>query len=405
MFDVGEPTLGAIAGKGGTTFRVWAPRPKTVVLVTGQESAQQQHPMNDAGDGVRELFVPGIEPGDRYGYLLDGIGPFPDPCSRRQPDGVHGLSAVVDAGAFHWTDESWSPPPFRDLVIYEAHVGTLTRDGTFESAIEALAALRDMGVSAIELMPVAAFPGRWNWGYDGVAMFAPAEVYGGPDGLCRFVDAAHAIGMAVILDVVYNHFGPAGNYTGLYSDQYFTDRYGTPWGAAMNFDGPGSVHVRGSCERTCSTGAATTTLMASVSTRPTPSSIHRALTSLGSFLRLLRSLQGSAHTSLPKATRTTRVTSLLARKGVSGSTRCGPTTSTTRFGRSCRMKTMDTFAVSMGRPNRSLRHCAEGSSSKGSSTRAMAMCEASVPGQFRGVRLSTASRTMTRSETGRLGSV
>lgn len=245
MFEVaGRAMLGAITGSDGTTFRVWAPRPEQVTLLIRRGSEVERYPMSDAGEGYRELTVPGVGPDDRYGYLLDGEGPFPDPCSRSQPEGVHALSEVVDPHSFRWTDGAWVPPPFRDLVIYEAHVGTLTRDGTFDSAIQALAALRDMGVSAIELMPVASFPGRWNWGYDGVSMFAPANVYGGPDGLRRFVDAAHGIGMAVILDVVCNHFGPSGNYTGLYSEQYLTDHYGTPWGQAINFDGPGSAHVR-----------------------------------------------------------------------------------------------------------------------------------------------------------------
>ncbi|MGE3076386.1 MAG: malto-oligosyltrehalose trehalohydrolase [Dehalococcoidia bacterium] len=245
MFEVVDRgTLGAItAAEGGTTFRLWAPKPKSVTLVLRRGEDEQRHEMTEVGDGFRELELPEAGPGDRYGYLVDGAGPFPDPCSRRQPEGVHALSEVVNP-AFAWTDASWEPPEFRDLVIYEAHIGTLTREGTFDSAIESLGALREMGVSAIELMPVAAFPGRWNWGYDGVSMFAPAEVYGGPDGLRRFVNAAHEAGIAVILDVVYNHFGPSGNYTGLYSDQYVTDRYHTPWGSAMNFDGPGSEYAR-----------------------------------------------------------------------------------------------------------------------------------------------------------------
>ncbi|MGE0600263.1 MAG: malto-oligosyltrehalose trehalohydrolase [Dehalococcoidia bacterium] len=244
MFEVASRlTLGAIAGPDGTAFRVWAPKPREVTLVVRQGTEERRYDMPDKGDGFRELALPAARSGDWYGYVLDGAGPFPDPCSRRQPDGVHALSEVVDP-SFPWTDHSWMPPPFRDLVIYEAHAGTLTRDGTFDAAVELLRGLREMGVSAIELMPVAAFPGRWNWGYDGVSLFAPAEVYGGPNGLRRLVNAAHQIGVAVILDVVYNHFGPAGNYTGLYSDQYITDRYDTPWGPAMNFDGDGSEHSR-----------------------------------------------------------------------------------------------------------------------------------------------------------------
>ena len=157
---------------------------------------------------------------------------------------MHDLSAVVDPGAFPWTDGQWTPRAFADLVIYECHVGTFTPDGTFDSAISRLAELRDLGITAVELMPVASFPGRWNWGYDGASLFAPAEVYGGPDSLRRFVDASHRLGLAVVLDVVFNHFGPDGNYTGLYSDEYVTERYHTPWGPAVNFDGPGSMATR-----------------------------------------------------------------------------------------------------------------------------------------------------------------
>jgi maltooligosyltrehalose trehalohydrolase len=177
-------------------------------------------------------------PGARYGYLLDGAGPFPDPCSRSQPEGVHALSEVIDPGAFEWHDAGWEPPPARELVVYECHAGTLTREGTFDAACGVLPGLRALGVNAIELMPVAAFPGRWNWGYDGVSMFAPSHEYGGADGLRRFVDAAHASGLAVILDVVYNHFGPDGNYTGLYASEYTTGSVATPWGPAINFGCP-----------------------------------------------------------------------------------------------------------------------------------------------------------------------
>jgi len=239
------PTLGAIFHPEATTFRVWAPKPRTVVLILvhGDET-ERRLPMPEVESGFRELTVTGVLPGDRYAYELDGSGPFPDPCSRSQPDGVHGFSEVVDPWSFDWRDKQWTRPRFPDLVIYEAHIGTLTREGTFDSAVALFEQLVDMGISAIELMPVAAFPGRWNWGYDGVSQFAPVEVYGGSEGLRRLVDAAHQAGLAVILDVVYNHFGPAGNYTGLYSDGYVTDRYPTPWGQAMNFDGPGSEHTR-----------------------------------------------------------------------------------------------------------------------------------------------------------------
>jgi len=237
-------TLGAMPQADGTKFRVWAPKPSQVTLHLEFRGAVREVLLPDLGGGYREVSVPGVRAGAKYGYFLDGRGPFPDPCSRSQPDGVHGLSEVVNPWAFPWSDRDWALPDPHDLLIYECHIGTLTPRGTFDGAIELLPGLRQLGVNAIELMPVASFPGRWNWGYDGVAAFAPAAVYGGPEGMRRFVDAAHREGLAVLLDVVYNHFGPDGNYTGLYSDHYATDRYRTPWGAAINFDGPGSEHVR-----------------------------------------------------------------------------------------------------------------------------------------------------------------
>ncbi|HXU22522.1 MAG TPA: alpha-amylase family glycosyl hydrolase, partial [Tepidiformaceae bacterium] len=236
-----QPQLGALVRPDGSTdFRVWAPTATEVVLVIQTAKGARDIALSASPGGYREATVEAAGAGTRYGYRIDGQGPFPDPFSRSQPDGVHGLSEVVDPAQFTWTDAAWTPPHFHDLVISESHIGTLTPGGTFDSAIERLAQLRATGFTAIELMPVASFPGRWNWGYDGVAMFAPAEVYGGPEGLRRFVDAAHNAGLAVILDVVYNHFGPDGNYTGLYSDRYVTDRYHTPWGPAINYDGEGS---------------------------------------------------------------------------------------------------------------------------------------------------------------------
>jgi maltooligosyltrehalose trehalohydrolase len=238
-----RPGLGAIAEDGLVRFSVWAPRPKEVRLLVKTEDGEREVFLEHDGE-VWAAQEEGLAPGGRYAYLLDGEGPFPDPCSRSQPDGVHGWSAIDEPGAFDWGDDGWRPPKFEDLVIYECHIGTLTPDGTFDAAIGQLPRLKALGVTAIEVMPVAAFPGRWNWGYDGVALSAPCEVYGGPEGLRRLVDAAHGAGIAVILDVVYNHFGPDGNYTGLYSEQYLTGRHKTPWGAAINFDGPGSEHVR-----------------------------------------------------------------------------------------------------------------------------------------------------------------
>jgi len=239
------PKLGAVvAADGSTHFRVWAPDARDIALVIKTRDGERAFPLTSAPGGYREAIVAEAGAGTRYGYRIDGTGPYPDPCSRSQPDGVHGLSVVVDPALFAWTDDAWTPPPFHDLVISESHIGTLTPGGTFDAAIAQLPQLRATGFTAIELMPVASFPGRWNWGYDGVSMFAPAAAYGGPEGLRRFVDAAHSVGLAVILDVVYNHFGPDGNYTGLYSKEYLTDRYHTPWGPAVNYDGPGSPGVR-----------------------------------------------------------------------------------------------------------------------------------------------------------------
>lgn len=238
-----QPTLGAIPTPDDVLFRIWAPRPAQVELVLHAAGGDRLLPMERAGD-YWQLRVPEAAPGTRYRYRLDGDGPFPDPCSRSQPDGVHGPSEVVDWQPFQWNDTTWQPPDPADLVIYECHIGTLTPEGTFEAAIGQLARIRELGVTAIEIMPVSSFPGRWNWGYDGVAHFAPAAPYGGPEGLRRLVAAAHDVGLAVLLDVVYNHFGPDGNYTGLYSAHYLTEKHHTPWGAALNFDDIGSPEVR-----------------------------------------------------------------------------------------------------------------------------------------------------------------
>ncbi|MCC7364044.1 MAG: malto-oligosyltrehalose trehalohydrolase [Dehalococcoidia bacterium] len=239
----GEPpwqgTLGASPGPDGTPFRVWADRAGLVELaIEGREPV----PMTREGE-YWTASVGGELAGARYRYRVDGQA-FPDPCSRRQPEGVHGPSEVVDPRAFAWSDSGWRPPAIEELVIYEAHIGTLTPEGTFAAAAGQFARLRELGVTAIEVMPIGAFPGRRNWGYDGVAIYAPAEPYGGPEGFRRFVDAAHGAGLAVILDVVYNHLGPDGNYTGAYSKQYLTGRHHTPWGDALNFDDDGAAQVR-----------------------------------------------------------------------------------------------------------------------------------------------------------------
>jgi maltooligosyltrehalose trehalohydrolase len=181
--------------------------------------------------------------GDRYGFILNGEGPFPDPRSRFQPGGVHALSQWVDHDLFGWTDAGWQAPPIASAVFYELHVGTFTQEGTFESAISRLDHLVRLGVTHIELMPIAEFPGPRGWGYDGVDLYAPHHAYGGPDGLKRLVDACHARQLAVVIDVVYNHLGPSGNYLSRFGP-YFHHRYHTPWGAAVNLDGPDSGEVR-----------------------------------------------------------------------------------------------------------------------------------------------------------------
>lgn len=238
-----RPTLGAIARDGGVDFQVWAPRPALVELVLAGPDGERVLPMTREGE-YWTARVAGAGAGTRYAFRLDGAGPYPDPCARSQPDGVHAFSAVVDPARFVWRDADWRAPAASELVIYECHIGTLTPEGTFDAAIGQLPRLRELGVTALELLPVASFAGRWGWGYDGVALFAPHAAYGGPEGLRRLIDAAHQAGLAVLLDVVYNHFGPSGNYTGRYSDRYQTDRHATPWGGAVNFDGPGSREVR-----------------------------------------------------------------------------------------------------------------------------------------------------------------
>jgi maltooligosyltrehalose trehalohydrolase len=232
-----------IEGGGATRFSVWCPRARTVDVVIAGGSAAGRHAMARRDDGVFENVVTGAVAGTSYAYAIDGGPPRPDPVSRWQPDGVHGPSRVVDPGAFAWSDAGWSGLAMADYAIYELHVGTFTAAGTFEAAIAELRALVEMGVTAIELMPVAQFPGARNWGYDGVDLYAPQNSYGGPEGLARLVNAAHEHGLALVLDVVYNHLGPEGNYLGEFGP-YFTDRYGTPWGSAINYDGPGSDEVR-----------------------------------------------------------------------------------------------------------------------------------------------------------------
>ena len=253
-------------------FRVWAPFAKSVAVITAEpgdpagpgdlaepagtgaggeaeagaagREADQVTELTTGAGGWWTAEVPGAGHGTDYAFRLDGAAEeLPDPRSAWQPYGVHGRSRVVDHGRFAWTDHGWRGVPLAGSVLYELHVGTFTPEGTFDAAIDRLDHLVGLGVDAVELLPVNAFPGRHGWGYDGVSIFAVHDPYGGPDGLKRFVDAAHARGLGVLMDVVYNHLGPDGNYLGRFGP-YFTERYATPWGAAVNLDDAGSDETR-----------------------------------------------------------------------------------------------------------------------------------------------------------------
>jgi maltooligosyltrehalose trehalohydrolase len=237
------PSLGAIPlPDGSTRFRVWAPKAREVTLQL-EGRPKRLLPMSRASHGYFEVTVANVSAGSRYWFLLDGERLRPDPASRSQPDGVHGASAVVDPATFRWSSRFWRARALEQYIIYVLHPGTFTAAGTFDAAIAELDRLRDLGITVIELMPVNEFPGERNWGYDGAYPFAAKSTYGGPEGLARFVDACHQRELAVILDVVYNHFGPEGAYAGDFGD-YYSDRYRTLWGDALNFDGSGSDEVR-----------------------------------------------------------------------------------------------------------------------------------------------------------------
>ncbi|MGA8090627.1 MAG: malto-oligosyltrehalose trehalohydrolase [Terracidiphilus sp.] len=222
-------------------FNVWAPRAATLSVEVGGKSLPMSGPDDE---GWWDLAVASAGHGTDYGFLIDGDSKaVPDPKSLWQPYGVHGLSRVYDQHAFRWKDQGFQAPPLASAIIYELHIGTFTSEGTLDSAIAKLEYLHELGITHVELMPVGAFDGDHGWGYDGVALFAVHEAYGGPDALKRFVDAAHDIGLAVLLDVVYNHFGPSGNYTGKFGP-YLTDAHRTPWGGAVNLEEAGSHQVR-----------------------------------------------------------------------------------------------------------------------------------------------------------------
>jgi maltooligosyltrehalose trehalohydrolase len=235
-------SLGAsYLGEGRCRFRVWAPFVNTVQVHIISPS-ERIVPMAKDGLGYHQAAVNHLEPNTLYLYKLDGDNERPDPASRYQPEGVHGPSQVVSKD-FSWSEMQWPGLPLKDYVLYELHVGAFTPEGTFSAVIPRLDELRDLGITAVELMPVAQFPGDRNWGYDGVYPFAVQNSYGGPDQLRRLVDACHGRGLAVVLDVVYNHLGPEGNYLADFGP-YFTDTYKTPWGPAINFDGPYGDDVR-----------------------------------------------------------------------------------------------------------------------------------------------------------------
>jgi maltooligosyltrehalose trehalohydrolase len=221
------------------TFRVWAPLPKKVEVQVGAN----RFPMDAQDDGWWSVKISSAKIGDHYGFILDGEVPFPDPRSASQPNGVHQLSRLVDENHFQWTDKNWQSQPLASAIIYELHIGTFTPQGTFLSTIEKLDHLVALGVTHVELMPVVEFSGDHGWGYDGVDLFAPHHAYGEPDDLKKLVDACHVRGLGVILDVVYNHLGPSGNYLAKFAP-YFTKKFASPWGEGINFDGANSDEVR-----------------------------------------------------------------------------------------------------------------------------------------------------------------
>ena len=236
------PKPGAFLTQAGVLYRIWAPGKQRVevILFSEQGDILRAVLLQAAGEGYFQGTDTQGREGDLYKYRLDGDEgrTFPDPLSRYQPKGVHGPSQVMAAGRYAWKhDADHRRVALDELVIYELHIGTFTREGTFFAAINKLDYLKDLGITAIEIMPLADFPGRWNWGYDGVFLYAPSRAYGQPDDLRALVDAAHAKGISVILDAVYNHLGPDGNYLGAYTQDYFNPAHKTPWGDALNFDG------------------------------------------------------------------------------------------------------------------------------------------------------------------------
>jgi maltooligosyltrehalose trehalohydrolase len=227
--------FGAELEAGGARFRLWAPAASRVAVRIGRDDVALAHPCLPRGDGWFEAVVDGVRAGDRYAFRIDERLTVPDPASRFNPEGVHAPSVLVDPRAYPWRDAAWRGRPWEETVLYELHVGTFTPEGTFRAAIGRLDRLAALGVTAVELMPLGAFAGTRNWGYDGVLPFAPAACYGAPDDLKAFVDAAHALGLMVLVDVIYNHFGPEGNYLATYAPAFFDAHRQTPWGPAIDF--------------------------------------------------------------------------------------------------------------------------------------------------------------------------
>jgi maltooligosyltrehalose trehalohydrolase len=240
------PIGAEVIGPDQTHFRVWAPKAQHVDLVLEENAAKDSQRTFHALAAEKGGYFSGsvnAGAGARYWFRVNN-NLYPDPASRFQPDGPHGASCIVDPARFRWTDSHWPGVPLKGQVIYEMHIGTFTKEGTWYAAAQQLDELARIGITVIEMMPVADFPGRFGWGYDGVNLFAPSNLYGTPDDLRSFIDRTHSLGLGVILDVVYNHFGPDGNYLGAFSDDYLTPGNENEWGDAINFDGPNSASVR-----------------------------------------------------------------------------------------------------------------------------------------------------------------
>lgn len=235
------PIGAEVLSGGGVEFRIWAPKCQQVEVLL--RDSTKTSALRSEGNGYHSGVVRDAVVGSHYWYVVNG-NRFPDPASRFQPEGPHGPSQVIDPATFVWTDQSWSGCKLAGQVVYEMHIGTFTPGGTFATAIEKLPYLKQTGITLLEVMPVAEFPGQFGWGYDGTYLFAPTRLYGQPDAFRHFVNEAHRLGLGVILDVVYNHLGPDGNYVGVYSDDYFSKKYDNEWGDAINFDGENSGPVR-----------------------------------------------------------------------------------------------------------------------------------------------------------------